>query len=92
MPKTLAEELWPAKGFDDIEALEDFTEEVMGFIRSGYGIRDIESLIDLVYRYDSSSLVWLVKSIRSAMSGGAAADDIKKLVYRSLHQNDKSQK
>ena len=72
MPKTLAEELWPAKGFDDIEALEDFIDEVQGFIHNGYDAEDIESLIDLVYRYDSSSLVWLVKSIRSAMSGDAS--------------------
>ena len=88
MPKTLAEELWPAKGFDDIEALEDFIEEIMGFIRSGYGIKDIESLIDLVYRYDSSSLVWLIKSIRSAMSGDASADDIKKLVQKIIRRKD----
>ena len=88
MPKTLAEELWPAKGFDDIEALEDFIEEIMGFIRSGYGIKDIESLIDLAYRYDSSSLVWLIKSIRSAMSGDALADDIKKLVQKIIQRKD----
>lgn len=85
MQKTLSvEELWPVKGFDDFDALQDFIDEVADFANNGYGAEDIDVLIDLVYRFESTSLVWLIRSIRSMKNGDAAADDVKKLIRKIL--------
>ncbi len=85
MQKTLsAEELWPVKGFDDLEALDDFIREVTGFIRKGYGLNALDALIDIVYSYDSIFLSWLIRSMLSIKNDNVSADDIKKLVRKIL--------
>ena len=85
VPEYIIRRMWPAKGFDDEEALADLIHDLSAFtFVDGKSVDDVMRVIDMIYDIDSGWLKWLVKDISSMKAADATREDAKTTAKRII--------